>query len=46
MSIALPTTKKEKAGRLIMLVKQGSITWGQARKLFADYCRLYDRVKK
>ena len=46
MSISLPTTKREKYLRLIMLVRQGSITIRQAQELFADYCRLYDRVKK
>lgn len=29
-----------------MLVKQGSITVLQAVELFADYCRLYNKVKK
>ena len=46
MSISLPTNKEEKRQRLIMLVKQDSLTVIQANKLFADYCRLYDRVKK
>lgn len=46
MSISLPTNKKEKRIRLIMLVKQGSLTVIQANKLFADYCRLYERIVK
>ena len=45
MSISLPTNKEEKRQRLIMLVKQDSLTVIQANKLFADYCRLYDRVR-
>jgi len=46
MSISLPTNKEEKRQRLIMLVKQGSLTVIQANKLYAGYCRLYDKVKK
>lgn len=42
MSIALPTSKEEKRKRLIMLVRQGSITIRQSQEIYADYCRLYD----
>ena len=43
MSKSLPTNKKDKADRLIMLAKQGSITWAKAQLLFQQYCRLYDK---
>ena len=43
MSISLPTNKEEKRKRLIMLVKQDSLTVIQGNKLYQDYCRLYDR---
>lgn len=46
MSVSLPTNKEEKRQRLIMLVKQDSLTVMQANKLYADYCRLYDKMKK
>jgi len=46
MSISLPSNKAEKRARLDMLVKQGSISKAMADKLYADYCELYDRVKK
>lgn len=46
MSISLPTNKDEKRARLIMLVKQGSITQDTADKLYVDYCRLYAKVNE
>lgn len=46
MSISLPNNKEEKRQRLIMLVKQNSLTVIQANKLYTNYCRLYDKVKK
>lgn len=46
MSISLPTNKKEKADRLIMLYRQGSISKRQALRAYEDYRRLYDKVKK
>jgi len=45
MSISLPTNKEEKRQRLIMLVRQGSLTVIQSNKLYANYCQLYDKVK-
>lgn len=44
MSISLPTNKEDKRARLNMLVKQGSISKTIADKLYADYCRLYDKA--
>ena len=42
MSVSLPTNKEEKRQRLIMLVKQDSLTVIQGNKLYRDYCRLYN----
>lgn len=44
MSISLPNNKEEKRQRLIMLVKQGSITQQQADTAYNDYCALFAKT--
>ena len=41
MSISLPNNKEEKQARLLMLVKQGSLTYVQAFCSYQEYCRLF-----
>lgn len=41
MSISLPSNKREKQARLVMLVKQGSLTYIQAFCAYQEYCRVF-----